>query len=84
MMQEQALLPKFAVEEYFSQIFGKDLEDAVELSPVTWLLLVPLIAFDNKLVTTIINEALTSVTSIPGMRMSTFFVQKMNVFGCAL
>ena len=84
MMQERALLPKFAVEEYFSQIFGKDLEEVVELSPVTWLLLVPPIAFDNKLVTPTMNEVLTSAASIPDMRTSVFFLRRVEARTCAL
>ena len=48
MMQERALPPTFAVEDYFSRIFGKDLEEVVELAPVTWLPLIPLIALDNS------------------------------------
>ena len=84
MMQERALLPKFAVEEYFSQIFGKDLEEVVELSPVTWLLLVPPIAFDNKLVTPTMNEVLTSAASMPDMRTSAFFLRRVEARTCAL
>ena len=48
-MMEQMNLPQtFAVEDYFSEIFGHDLEEVVELSPVTWLPLIPLIAVDNS------------------------------------
>ena len=78
MMQDRALLPKFAVEEYFLQICGKDPEEVVEISPVTWLLLVPLIAFDNKLGTATVNKMLTSATSIPDMRMSALFLPRMK------
>ena len=84
MMQERALLPKFAVEEYFSQIFGKDLEEVVELSPVTWLLLVTPIAFDNKLVTPTMNEVLTSAASMPDMRTSAFFLRRVEARTCVL
>ena len=84
MMQERALLPKFAVEEYFSQIFRKDLEEVVELSPVTWLLLVPPIAFDNKLVTPTMNEVLTSAASMPDMRTSAFFLRRVEARTCVL
>ena len=84
MMQERALLPKFTVEEYFLQIFDTDVEEVVELSPVTWLLLVPLIAFDNKLVTPTMNEVLTSAASITDMRMSAFFLRRLEACGCVL
>ena len=69
MMQERALLPKFAVEEYFLQIFGKNLKEVLKILYVTWLPLVPLIVFDNKLITVTMNEVLMSATSIPDMRM---------------
>lgn len=48
-MMEQMNLPQtFAIENYFAQIFGRNLEEVVELSPVTWLPLIPLIAIDNS------------------------------------
>ena len=78
MMQEQALLPKFAVEDYFSQIFGKDLEEVVELSPAMWLLLVLLIVFTNNIITATMNEVLTSAASILNMRMSVFFLWRQG------
>jgi hypothetical protein len=84
MMQEQALLPKFAVENYFSQIFGKDLEEVVELSPAMWLLLVLLIVFTNNIITATMNEVLTSAASILNMRMSVFFLWRVEVCECAL
>ena len=84
MMQERALLPKFAVKEYFSQSYGKDLGEVVELSPVAWLLLVPLIAFDNKLVTVTMNEVLTSAARIPDTKMPTFFLWRVEACACAL
>ena len=83
-MQERALLPKFAVEEYFSQIFRKDLATIVELSPVMVLLLFPLIMFDNKLITATTNEMLAIDTSIPDMRMSVFYLQRVEAFVCTL
>ena len=78
MMQERALLPEFAVDEYFSKIFGKDLEEVVELSLVMCLLHVPLIALDKKLTTATMNEALTSAASIPDMRMSAFYLPRVE------
>ena len=83
-MQEWALLPKFAVEEYFLQIFWKDSEEVVELSPVTWLLLVPPIAFNNKLITSTMNEVLTSAASIQDMMTSAFFLWRLEARTCAL
>ena len=65
MMQERA---EFAVEEYFLKIFRKDLEEAVELSLVTWLLLAQLILLDNKLITATLNQALMSAASIPDIQ----------------
>ena len=56
MMQERALLPKFAVKEYFLKLFGKNLKEVVEISLVTWLLIAPLIAFDKKLNTATMNR----------------------------
>lgn len=48
-MMEQLNLPQtFAIENYFAEIFGRNLEEVVELSPVTWLPLIPLIAIDNS------------------------------------
>ena len=77
-MQEQALLSEFAVEEYFSKIFGKDLEEVVELSLVMCLLHVPLIALDKKLTIATMTEAMASVVSIPDMRMSAFFLSRVE------
>ena len=48
MIKERALPSKFAAEDYFSQIFEKDLEEAVEMSPLTWLPLTPLIALGSS------------------------------------
>ncbi|KAL7530275.1 hypothetical protein ACHAXR_003399 [Thalassiosira sp. AJA248-18] len=46
---DQLNLPQtFAIEDYFAKIFGHNLEEVVELSPVTWLPLIPLIAIDNS------------------------------------
>ncbi|KAL7550248.1 hypothetical protein ACHAWF_017002 [Thalassiosira exigua] len=48
-MIEQMNLPQtFAIEDYFARIFGHNLEEVVELSPVTWLPLIPLIAAENS------------------------------------
>ncbi|KAL3800399.1 hypothetical protein ACHAWO_000990 [Cyclotella atomus] len=48
MMKKLDLPPTFAVEYYFAEIFGENLEEIVELSPLTWLPLIPLIALDNS------------------------------------
>ena len=56
----------------------------MELSPVTWLLLVPPIAFDNKLVTPTMNEVLTSAASMPDMRTSAFFLRRVEARTCVL
>ena len=48
MMQRLQLPNTFAVEYYFAEIFGENLEEIVELSPLTWLPLIPLIAIDNS------------------------------------
>jgi hypothetical protein len=42
-------LPKmFAVNYYFAEIFGQNLEEIVKLSLLTWLPLIPLIVIDNS------------------------------------
>ena len=46
------------------KIFGKDLEEVVELSLVTWILPTLLIALDKKLITATTNKALMSAASI--------------------
>ena len=56
----------------------------MELSPVTWLLLIPPIAFDNNLVTPTMNEVLTSATSMPDMRTSAFFLRRVEARTCVL
>lgn len=48
MMEKLDLPQSFAIEYYFAEIFGENLEEIVELSPVTWLPLIPLIALDNS------------------------------------
>ena len=48
MMEQLKLPPAFAVEYYFTEIFGENLEEIVELSPLTWIPLIPLIAIDNS------------------------------------
>ena len=48
-MMEQMKLPQtFAIDDYFARIFGHNLEEVVELSPLTWIPLIPLIAIDNS------------------------------------
>lgn len=49
-VREQLLLKfklpdSFEIERYFEYIFGHNLEEIVEFSPVTWLPLIPLLAF---------------------------------------
>lgn len=48
MMEQMKLPDTFRIEDYFAQIFGRNLKEVVELSPVTWLPLIPLIAIDNS------------------------------------
>lgn len=48
MMEQLGLRRTFAIDEYFAKVFGENLEEVVELSPVTWLPLIPLIAIDNS------------------------------------
>ncbi|KAL7519852.1 hypothetical protein ACHAWX_004606 [Stephanocyclus meneghinianus] len=48
MIEQLNLPPSFAIEYYFAEIFGENLEEIVELSPLTWLPLIPLIAIDNS------------------------------------
>jgi len=48
MMVQMNLPQNFAIENYFSEIFGSNLEEIVELTPVTWLPLIPLIALANS------------------------------------
>lgn len=48
MMNTLNLPQTFAVDDYFAKVFGKNLEEIVELSPLTWLPLIPLIAIDNS------------------------------------
>ena len=47
-LQQFPLPPEFEIEVYFEKIFGENLEETVELSPVTWLPLIPLIALENS------------------------------------
>ena len=48
MISQLGLPQTFKIEDYFAQVFGHNLEEVVELSPVTWLPLIPLIAIDNS------------------------------------
>ena len=47
-LEKYQLPNEFAIEAYFGKIFGHNLEETVELSPVTWLPLIPLIALENS------------------------------------
>ena len=78
MMQKQALLPEFAAKEYSSKIFGKGLEEVVELSLVPCLLLIPMIVLNKKFITATTNKALTSAASISDMVMSAFFLPRVE------
>ena len=60
------------------------MDEVVELVPVTWLLLVPSIAFDNNLGAVTTNAVLTSAVSILDMRMSAFFLRRTEARACAL
>jgi len=43
-----SLPQEFEIDAYFGKIFGENLEESVELSPITWLPLIPLIALENS------------------------------------
>jgi len=48
MIEQMGLSETFEIENYFAEVFGQELKKNVELSPVTWLPLIPLIAIDNS------------------------------------
>lgn len=49
MIRKFNLPPSFQIERYAGQTFGEDLDEIVELSPVTWLPLIPLFAIANSI-----------------------------------
>ena len=48
MIEQRGLPESFQIEDYFAEIFGQELKKKVELSPVTWIPLIPLIAIANS------------------------------------
>jgi EF hand len=40
--------PNFRIEKYFANIFGENLKEIVELSPLTWLPLIPALSLDRS------------------------------------
>lgn len=48
MMNTLGLPKTFAVDYYFAEIFGQNLEEIVKLLPLTWLPLIPLIVIDHS------------------------------------
>ena len=49
-LQQHKLDKDFKIERYFEQIFAYHLEEMVELSPLTWLPLIPLISLGDSIV----------------------------------
>eukprot|EP00559_Dactyliosolen_fragilissimus_P003554 CAMPEP_0184861372 /NCGR_PEP_ID=MMETSP0580-20130426/6073_1 /TAXON_ID=1118495 /ORGANISM="Dactyliosolen fragilissimus" /LENGTH=588 /DNA_ID=CAMNT_0027358845 /DNA_START=528 /DNA_END=2294 /DNA_ORIENTATION=+ len=49
MLTQNQLSDSFLIENYFERVFAQNLEEMVELSPITWIPLVPLITLDNSL-----------------------------------
>jgi len=47
-LDKYSLPQEFEIDAYFANIFGENLEESVELSPITWLPLIPLIALENS------------------------------------
>jgi len=60
-IMEQIKLPQtFAIEDYFAQIFGHNIEEVVELSPLTWVPLIPLIGCHSVYLTREVVSASSS------------------------
>jgi len=88
-MIETLKLPQtFAIDYYFAKIFGENLEEIVELSPLTWLPLIPLIAIDNSvdLVRDVVSASSTNAFescgnffSSPWVLYSTIFLQGFSL-----
>lgn len=75
----QKTMPQtFKIEEYFAEIFGEDLEEFVELSPVTWLPLIPLIAISNSV--DIRNHVVSASSSNAFDSCGYFFESPLNLY----
>ena len=68
----------FRIEDYFAEIFGEDLEEFVELSPVTWLPLIPLIAISNSV--DIRNHVVSASSSNAFDSCGYFFESPLNLY----
>jgi len=78
MLEELGLPQTFKIEEYFAEIFGEDLEEFVELSPVTWLPLIPLIAISNSV--DIRNHVVSASSSNAFDSCGYFFESPLNLY----
>ena len=68
----------FKIEDYFAEIFGENLEEFVELSPVTWLPLIPLIAISNSV--DIRNHVVSASSSNAFDSCGYFFASPVNLY----
>jgi len=87
LLLRERLLPQapdpdnFIVETYFEQIFGHNLEEIVELSPITWLPLIPLISIDQSVLLSrgVVSASSQNAADTCGLFFSNPFVLGSNV-----
>jgi len=77
LLTQQNLPETFSVEKYFEQIFARNLKEMVELSPLTWLPLIPLIALLNAID---LSNEVVSATSLNAFVSSGNFISSPSFF----
>jgi hypothetical protein len=70
--------PNFRIETYFTRIFGKNLEEIVELSPLTWLPLIPAISLGRSVD---MSRDIVSASSPNAYESCGYFLGSPSFFG---
>lgn len=71
------LTDSFQIEKYFEQIFGHNLEEMVELSPLTWIPLIPLLSLLNSID---LDNEIVSASSLNAPASSGLFITSQYFF----
>ena len=77
-LQTCSVSPDFRIEKYFAKVFGHNLEEIVELSPLTWLPLIPALSLGRSVD---LSRDVISAASANAAESSGFFLASRAFFG---
>lgn len=77
-VQTCSVSPDFRIEKYFATVFGHNLQEIVELSPLTWLPLIPALSLGRSVD---LSRDVISASSANAAESSGFFLASTAFFG---